>query len=108
MNKIVTSSIEILGKQYPIRCHEAELKALQLAAAYLNEKMLEIRDSGKVINLERIAIISGLNIAHQFLTLQDKKNNAVEKINQKIIEMQNKIDIAFDTSLQTEFAYSLE
>jgi cell division protein ZapA len=40
------------------------------AVDYLNKKMLEIRDSGKVIGLERIAIMAALNIAHEYLSLK--------------------------------------
>ena len=40
------------------------------AAAYLDAKMREIRDAGKVVGHERIAIMAALNIAHELLTLR--------------------------------------
>ena len=42
MSKIVSATIEILGKFYPIRCPESELQSLQEAALFLNEKMCEV------------------------------------------------------------------
>jgi cell division protein ZapA len=107
-DKIVNSTIEILGKFYPIRCVESELKSLQQAAEYLNQKMIEVQESGKVINLERIAIITALNITHQFLQLSDQKLKLVNRINQRVSQLQEKLDTAINKNRQTEFAYISE
>lgn len=104
--KILHTSVEILGKEYPIRCQESELKALQEAAAYLNDKMTDIKESGKVINLERIAIMAALNVAYEYLEMKDHKTGFISKINQRISQLQEKIDSAISQSKQTEFAYS--
>ena len=37
------------------------------AVDYLNRRMEEIRDQGKIVGLERIAIMAALNITHEFL-----------------------------------------
>lgn len=60
--------ISILGRSYKVACSREEESALVAAADYLDEKMREIRDSGKVIGAERIAIMAGLNLAHDLLT----------------------------------------
>ncbi len=107
-DKIGTTSIEILGKFYSVRCPESEVKALQQAATYLNQKMAEVFDSGKAINLERIAIISALNIAHEFLQ-QDQQKTALEnKINQQINRLQDKLDTAINRVMPTEFSAATE
>lgn len=92
--KVVTTTVEILGKLYPIRCPESELASLQQAAVYLNKKMAEVQDSGKAINLERIAIISALNIAHEFLIIDTQKNSMLGKINQRITQLHEKVENA--------------
>lgn len=106
--KLITTTIEILGKPYPIKCPESELKSLQQAAIYLNQKMSEVKDSGKAINLERIAIISALNITHQFLELDRQKSNLMNKVNQRITQIQDKLDTAINKSLQTDLIYESE
>ncbi len=106
--KIVNTTIEILGKMYPIRCPESELASLQQAAEYLNQKMTEVEASGKAINLERIAIITALNISNQYLQLDQQKNNHMNKINQRITHLQNKLDAAINQTLQTELIYTTE
>lgn len=106
--KIVTTSIEILDKQYPVRCLETEVESLQKAAKLLNQKMSEVQESGKAINLERIAIITALNMANQLLQIDSQKSSVMQKINQKLVSLQNKLDSALDDTLQTEMIYSAE
>jgi cell division protein ZapA len=60
--------INILGRSYKVACSREEESALIAAADYLDEKMRGIRDSSKVIGAERIAIMAGLNLAHDLLT----------------------------------------
>ncbi len=60
--------IHILGRAYKVACTREEERALVAAADYLDDKMRAIRDQGKVIGAERIAIMAGLNMAHDLLT----------------------------------------
>jgi cell division protein ZapA len=59
--------VAIMGREFRVACPEEEQAKLLEAVDYLNKKMLEIRDGGKVIGLERIAIMAALNIAHEML-----------------------------------------
>ena len=59
--------IHILGRPYKVACSREEESALIAAADYLDEKMREIRENSKVIGVERIAIMAGLNLAHELL-----------------------------------------
>lgn len=60
--------INVMGREFRVACPEDEQKGLLEAVDYLNKKMLEIRENGKVIGLERIAIMAALNIAHELLS----------------------------------------
>jgi cell division protein ZapA len=60
--------IHILGRAYKVACTREQEPALIAAADYLDQKMHEIRDSSKVIGAERIAIMAGLNLAHDLLS----------------------------------------
>ncbi len=64
-----TSTLEvfILDKSYRINCPENEQESLRSSGQYLDRKMRDIRSSGKVIGLERIAVIAALNITHELL-----------------------------------------
>lgn len=60
--------INILGRAYKVACTREEEPALVAAADFLDEKMHAIRGNSKVIGTERIAIMAGLNLAHDLLT----------------------------------------
>jgi len=60
--------INVMGREFRVACAEGEQKGLLEAVEYLNKKMVEIRENGKVIGLERIAIMAALNIAHELLS----------------------------------------
>ena len=107
-NQAINTTIELLGKPYPIKCPASEAELLQEAAAYLNKKMSEVQASGKAINLERIAIITALNITHEFLQASQHKEGIMQKINQRILKLQTKLDEAINQVQQAEFVYTAE
>ncbi|MDD1649533.1 MAG: cell division protein ZapA [Methylococcaceae bacterium] len=67
--------VQILGKEYPVSCPADEQHELLLAARYLDEKMREIRDIGRIIGTERIAVMAALNIAHELLQLRQRRGD---------------------------------
>ena len=60
--------ISIMGREFRVACAPDEQKSLQEAVDYLNRKMQDIKDQGKINGLDRIAIMAALNISHEFLT----------------------------------------
>jgi cell division protein ZapA len=60
--------ISVMGREFRVACPDNEQKGLLEAVAYLDKKMHEIRDNGKIVGLERIAIMAALNIAHELLS----------------------------------------
>ncbi|TAK51786.1 MAG: cell division protein ZapA [Gammaproteobacteria bacterium] len=71
-------SIRILEKEYHVSCPPEERAALLDSAEFLNRKMREIRDSGKVVGLDRIAVMAALNIANDLL-LARGRDEGLEK-----------------------------
>ena len=65
--KTVSLDVTIMGREFRVSCPENEKLSLIEAASYLDRKMREIRDTGKVIGVERIAIMAALNITHDYL-----------------------------------------
>ena len=59
--------------------------------------MNDIRQSGRIIGLDRIAVMAGLNITHDLLNEGDKKNNVSLDISEKINALQNKLDFAINS-----------
>lgn len=95
-------SINILGKEYLVACPDEERKQLQSSADYLDRKMREIRDSGKVIGTDRIAVMAALNIAHELLHENGSEIGVSHEIEGRIKGIQEKIENALFQSKQLE------
>lgn len=63
-------SVSVLGKELTVACPPEEREALRSAAAFLDRKMREVQESGKVIGAERCALMAGLNISNELLHAQ--------------------------------------
>jgi cell division protein ZapA len=61
-------TISLLGREFRVAVPEGEERQIQAAADYLNRKLKEVRDTGKVVGNERIAIMAALNIAHESMS----------------------------------------
>jgi len=98
-------TITILDKEYLIACPEDERHDLMRSADYLDRKMREIRDSGKIIGTERIAVMAALNIAHELLNGEadpDQGKRLDPALGQRIRSLQNRIEEALYRSRQLE------
>jgi cell division protein ZapA len=66
-DRSIMLDVAILGREYRIACKESEREELQQAVQFIDQRMREIRDSGKIAGTERIAVMAALNIAHELL-----------------------------------------
>lgn len=86
--------INIMGREFRVACAEEEQAGLLEAVDYLNKKMTEVRDRGKVIGLERIAIMAALNIAHEFLSTKVGGGFDIAEIKRRMAGMATALDHA--------------
>jgi cell division protein ZapA len=95
-------TVYILDKEYRISCQPEERESLLEAAAYVDGQMREIRQSGRVIGTERIAVMAALNISNDLLTIRKTKDDSSQTITRRIKTLQEKIEIALNTTNQLE------
>ncbi len=62
-------TINVMGREFRVAAPQGEERQLLASVELLNKKMKELRDGGKVVGNERIAIMAALNIAHDYLQL---------------------------------------
>ena len=89
-----TISVNILDKEYRVSCPPEEQDSLLLAARYLNEKMRDIRSGGKVIGIERIAVMAALNISYELMQSRDKAEVEKADTQTHIDQLLGKLDHA--------------
>lgn len=84
-------TVKILDKEYQFSCPKEEEEALIRSAQYLSKNMREIRDSGKVIGTDRIAVMAALNLTDQFLKLNTEDQQLNTKLLERIYSIEKKI-----------------
>ena len=93
MNKAKGVDVNIMGRDFTVSCTDEERPGLINAVNFLDKKMRDIRDNGKVVGAERIAIMTALNLAHEFV---NSKSGSVDvgDIKRRVTQMQDQIDKA--------------
>jgi cell division protein ZapA len=99
---VVPVTIRILDKEYQIACSEEERHSLLDSARYLDERMKEIRSTGKVVGSERVAVMAALNITHDLLQSRLKAKSSVAVDSTKIKNLQEKVETALTRCKQLE------
>lgn len=99
-------TVTIFDKDYVVGCKENEREALFASVQFLNKKMVEQRDNGKVIGAERIAVMSALNIAHEYLEYRRNNESIVTDVGASVTRMQGKISTVLSRSLGLSFKAS--
>ncbi len=86
--------VTIMGREFRVACPPGEEQALLTSVDYLDRKMREIRDAGKVIGIERIAIMAALNITHEYLATKVSGAFDIGEFKRRINSMQAQIEQA--------------
>lgn len=94
----VQVDIRILDKDYQVACPEEEREALLGAARLLHDRMKAIRDGGKVVGVDRIAVMAALNMAHELLEYASGPD--MDALNARIHLIQDKVDDALAKARQ--------
>ncbi len=91
MSQSKAVDVSIMGREFTVACTDQERPGLINAVNFLDKKMRDIRDGGKIIGVERIAIMAALNLAHELLNTKSG-NVDVGDIKRRISQMQDQID----------------
>lgn len=95
-------SVRIMDKEYVVACAYDERSALLDAAEFLNARMREIRDNGKVVGLDRIAIIAALNLAHEFLKVRDRETRLDSGAGHRVRALRERVESALGKGQQLD------
>ena len=89
-----TLEIKLLDRELRVACPEEERGELLDAVAFLDKRMREIRDAGKIASIERIALMAALNITHELLGMKVGKGVDVADFKRRMDSMRTAIDAA--------------
>src|SRR5262249_48951912 len=95
-------SVRLLDKEYQVACSLAERADLIQAAELLNRRMREIRDGGKVVGLDRIAVMAALNLANELQKGRSVQNEFVNAASERLRALRQRIESSAEGGHQLE------
>lgn len=94
----VPVSVRILDKEYLIACDSEEQEGLLSSARLLDRRMREVRQSGRVVGSDRIAVLAALNLTYELMS----QGNAQQKRANGILERIQKLEQRIEQLLSSE------
>jgi len=89
-----TLTISVMQKEFQVACQEGEEESLLRAARYLSEQMESIRSSGKVVGMDRIAVMAALNMSHELLSGHSKVQTSQDYAKLRIRALNDRLETA--------------
>ena len=100
--RISRVSVRLLEREYQVACPAEDRSDLLDSAELLDGKMREIRDSGKVVGLDRIAVIAALNLANELIKVR-KQGTVVEgDLGARLKSLRERVESALEKGQQLE------
>ncbi len=96
-------SVRILDKEYQVACPASERTDLLDSAEVLNNKMREIRDSGRIVGLDRIAVMAALNMANDLLHAQERDKTLEGDISSRLKLISDRVDSVLGNTQRLDF-----
>ena len=95
-------SVRILDKEYQVACPLDERTDLLDSAEMLNQKMREIRDSGRIVGLDRIAVMAALNMANDLMHAKARDQELEGGISQRLKLISDRVDHVLSDTQQLD------
>ena len=95
-------TVRILEKEYFVSCPQEERADLLDSAEYLNKKMREIRDTGKIVGADRIAVMAALNMANELLRLRKQDAELQGNVSGRVKHMRERVEGALQRTRQLD------
>jgi cell division protein ZapA len=90
-SEAVPVTIQVLDKDYTVACPPEEKEGLLESAELLNRRMREVRDSGKVMGAERMAVMTALNVIHEFTRERIERERVMAETDAAIRALEGKL-----------------
>ena len=89
-------NVRILDREFTVGVEPAERESLVAAATMLDSRMREVRGSNRMAALDRVAVLTALNLAHELLQLRAQTEQRDVALNRTLGELNRKLDGLFD------------
>lgn len=101
-DQIAQVSVRILDKEYQVACPAEERTDLLDSAEILNAKMREIRDSGRIVGLDRIAVMAALNMANDLIHAEKRDQELDGDVSDRLKIISDRVDSVLSSTQQLD------
>jgi cell division protein ZapA len=96
-------TVRILDKEYRVACGPLEQEGLLESARLVDRRMREMRQSGRIIGADRIAVMAALNIAHELIQLRHHQGTVGESADSgRLSVLQHRLAGSLDTQRELD------
>ena len=89
--------VRVLDREFTVGCEPGERDKLMAAAQFLDARMREVRGSNRMAALDRVAVLTALNLAAELLHSRQQDGGHDQAIARTLGEMNRKLDGLFDS-----------
>ena len=89
-------TVKIMEKEYKISCPEGEHESLLISAKSVHDNMQKVREGGKALSADRVAVMAAINIAHDLI-----KSNSGPKVDPEVSDRIDVLQQSIDQVLQS-------
>ena len=97
-NNANTLNLQLLDRNFHIKCKIEQVEKLQEAAAHLDNKMREIHESGNSIGYEKTALLAAIDICYELMVMRDAKVSLDDEVYTRMVNLYNKVEKTIEDS----------
>jgi cell division protein ZapA len=77
-------TLTIAGRDYRVSCAPQERENLLACAHYVDSKMSAIRDAGKVMGADRVAVLAALQMAQELFSVRAAEGLSINDLRKRV------------------------
>ena len=89
-------TVRIVDREYRVMCTPEQRRTLMESALFLDQQMREIRDSGKISSMDKIAVMAALNLAEEVLKLRHQMHERRDQVDARVRDLADRLDRALE------------
>jgi len=89
-------TVRIVDREYRVMCTPEQRRTLMESALFLDQQMREIRDSGKISSMDKIAVMAALNLAEEVLKLRQQMHDRRDQVDARVRDLADRLDRALE------------
>ncbi len=89
-------ALRLIDREFLIACSPEEREGLLEAASFLDRKMRELKANAKAPSFERLAVLTAISVAHEFLILRKQHEGQEQRLSDGLASLRSKLDAALN------------